>query len=102
MEKLTVKNENVKSVIQMFGLSYRRTYDVSQSLEFVKDQLDTVEEVNIFQMWLALFLEKKVSVEVEVEDNGVWRKEIVESRTEVVKKDLVFDVTIQKKQFKKL
>jgi hypothetical protein len=101
MEQLTVKNENVKSAIQIFGLSYHRTYDVSQSLELSKDQLDTVEEVNIFKMWLALFLEKKVSVEVEVEDNGVWRKEIVESRTEVVKKDLVFDVSIQKKQFKK-
>ena len=76
--KMKTQSENVNQAIRNFALEYSYRNDVMQSVEMASDYLETVKEVDLFEMWLALFLAGKETVEVEkMNDDCTWRTEIV-------------------------
>lgn len=77
---MKTQNENVNQAIRNFGLEYSYRNDVMQSVEMASDYLETVKEVDLFEMWLALFLAGKETVEVEkMNEDCTWRTEIVKA-----------------------
>ena len=75
---MKTQNENVNQAIRNFALEYSYRNDVMQSVEMASDYLETVKEVDLFEMWLALFLAGKETVEVEkMNEDCTWRTEIV-------------------------
>lgn len=73
---MTTKNENVNQAIYAFGLEYSYRSDMKFAIEMASDHLETINDVNLFELWLALFVAGKESVIVEkINEDCTWRNE---------------------------
>lgn len=75
---MKTKNANVNQAIQSFALEYSYRSDMRQSIEMASDHIETADEVNLFEAFMALFASGKESVTIEkINDDCTWRNEEV-------------------------
>lgn len=57
--------QHIKDAIYSFGLEYSYNKDMVQSIEMASDFLDTENELNLFEIFLAEFIAGKESIPVQ-------------------------------------
>lgn len=57
--------KHIKDAINSFGLEYSYNKDMAQSIEMASDFLDTENQLNLFEIFLAEFVAGKESIGVE-------------------------------------